>query len=467
MKYHTYRQLFLGTLLVISALLFTNCNKDKDPTPEEQTIEKIIAETPIDPYTIAKKLVDQAGWPEEVELDFELGTIQLLNYKREVVKGDIVHYSFDLAVGTHQYDKIGVHRVVKETAANTPLKTSTALFFQHGDLKNFTGMMLPSTFSPSMPEGFGLATYLAENDVDVWGIDQAWCAVPAGVTDFSFFKDFGLDKATRDLRNAMAVARIARYLTGNGLDALHMAGYSSGMSTVYAVADMETQMETGLRHAKTLIPIDMIIKSDQAFINELWDQQLALSQEPWDMGQYESYLGFTFLTGLALSDPGGPSPVFEGFTNLQVMLFYGCANIAGAASPFHYWAAEWVNDFPSTPKYTTWEQIMDFTGSAIEYQPHKFWIDYNIMLGNSHDSPYDDHLGQIKLPIYNVAAGGGFGNAATYGASLTGSTDVTHKIVALDTPENALYDFGHVDLFTASNAPGLWWGEFLGWLEAH
>ncbi|MBK8492226.1 MAG: hypothetical protein IPL49_15425 [Saprospirales bacterium] len=54
--------LFWGVFFLLGSMLFVNCNKDKDPTPEEKIIEKIIDETPLDPYTIAKSWwIRQAG----------------------------------------------------------------------------------------------------------------------------------------------------------------------------------------------------------------------------------------------------------------------------------------------------------------------------------------------------------------------------------------------------------------------
>ncbi len=105
--------------------------------------------------------------------------------------------------------------------------------------------------------------------------------------------------------------------------------------------------------------------------------------------------------------------------------------------------------------------------AAIEYQPHRFYMDYCILFGNSQDSPFDNHIGQIKVPILNIAAGGGFGETSKYGIARMGSTDVTHLIPSLEAPGNELYDFGHVDLFTGYNAKEMMWEDLLDWLEAH
>jgi len=466
MKPKFFPFLLWALCLLMSPLFFVSCDKDDEPTAEEKQIEKIIDETPVDPYTIAKKLVDQAGWPEEVELDFELGNIQLLNYKREVIVNDIVHYSFEVAIGTNQYDKVGIHRLVKETGGK-PILTEKTFFYQHGDAKNFVGMLIPSYFSPSMPDGFGMGTYLAENGVDVWGVDQAWCFVPAGETDFAWFQNYGMEKAVRDMRNAMAVARIARYLTGNALDKLNLCGYSSAVPTGFAACDLETQLDQDERHIKGYIPVDFLVASDEDSTNLVWDEQLLISQVPYDAGQYELYVGFTLVGSLARNDPNGDSPVIPGFTNFQVAQYFSSGTVF-VHIPFHYWAADVVDGFPSGDlKYITREQTYDFMESAIEYQPQLFFIDYAKLAGNKYDSPFDDHIGQVTIPIFNLSAAGGTGESSKYWVGLTGSTDVTHLIPSMETPDNILEDFGHIDIFTAYNAESLAWAPLLNWLNSH
>ena len=466
MRPKIFQILSWGAFFLLSMGLFVQCNKDKDPSSEEKIIEKIIDETPIDPYTIAKKLVDQAGWPEEVELDFELGSVQLLNYKRTVLTGDIVHYSFEVQIGANEYDKIGIHRVVKESAAGQPLKTEKAFFYLHGDLKNFAGMMLPSVFSPSMGSDYGLGIYLAKNGVDVWGVDMAWCFVPAAGTDFGWFKDYGIGKAARDTRTAMAIARIARYLSGNELAKMNLAGYSSGVATSVGALNLETQLDTDEQHIKGFVAIDLVIKTDSDSTLLALEEQLGFFQASHTAGTYEWLLGFTFVGSQAKTNPGGESIVIPGLTNEQVALLFGCGK-GWVYIPFHFWAADWDNGLPVSPKYTTKEQIYDFMIAAIEYQPFQFIIDYCKLLGTTHDSPYDDYLNQIKIPVLNVAPGGGFGEDTKYGVARLGSTDVTHLIPSLEPPGNELIDFGHVDLFTGYNAQTMWWEDLLEWLEGH
>ena len=55
----------------------------------------------------------------------------------------------------------------------------------------------------------------------------------------------------------MAIARLARYLTGSGLDKMMLAGYSSGVATGFAALNTETQVRSGARNIKGFISIDL------------------------------------------------------------------------------------------------------------------------------------------------------------------------------------------------------------------
>jgi hypothetical protein len=82
-------------------------------------------------------------------------------------------------------------------------------------------------------------------------------------------------------------------------------------------------------------------------------------------------------------------------------------------------------------------------------------------------APFDDHLAEVTLPILYVGAAGGWGERAYYAVNLTGSTDITKSIVQLHPDSEPELDFGHADLFTATNAETLVWQPILNWLVTH
>lgn len=71
------------------------------------------------------------------------------------------------------------------------------------------------------------------------------------------------------------------------------------------------------------------------------------------------------------------------------------------------------------------------------------------------------------MPLFYVGAYGGQGEAGNYSTTLVGSTDVSILMVSLHPAEEIALDFGHVDLFTADNAPSLVWTPVLNWIVAH
>jgi hypothetical protein len=389
-----------------------------------------------------------------------------MNFRKEDLGNNIMHYYFEVSVGTHDKDKIGLHRVVKQNNGQ-PIKTEKTFFFQHGDLKNFIGMMLPATYSPSTSDDFGFGLYLAKNDIDVWGMDQAWCMADETTTDFSYMQGYGLNKSSGDLRTGMAIARIARYLVGNKLDKMLLACYSSGVSTGYALLNKETQLDNSVQNVKAYMPIDLAVITDFGPLRDYVTGDTQVNADAIAAGNYESAIFVKLVADLARNDPNGDSPIFEGFTNISLALFLGSGPIVGGEVIFHYLSGNWVDDFPASFKYVTMDQWLDFMGSAVDYQPCQFFVDMNELMIHDVESPYDDYFSQITVPIYNVSCAGGFGELTKYAYDRIGSTEVTHFIPALDTPENALFDFGHIDIFLADNAEAVMWQSMLNWIKAN
>src|SRR5437764_6340898 len=61
---------------------------------------------------------------------------------RRALTADVAEYTFSVPVGDGPYDRIGIHRVVRETAPNVPAHSATALFMAPGDIWNFRAAFL-------------------------------------------------------------------------------------------------------------------------------------------------------------------------------------------------------------------------------------------------------------------------------------------------------------------------------------
>jgi hypothetical protein len=238
-----------------------------------------------------------------------------------------------------------------------------------------------------------------------------------------------------------------------------MSGYSSGVPTGFLACGMESQMDAGLRHIKGYVPIDYAILTDNPDFAGFSEADLMTQQASYDAGTYQAPIAFALVGNLARTDPEGDSPLIPGLTNFQVAMFYG----AGPFIPnvtFHYFAGVWEDDSPISLQYVTLEQFYDFMESAIPYQPVKFFIDYQSMAAGE-DTPFDDHYGDISVPILNVSPAGGFGELSKYQYTVVGSTDVTHLIPALRPAGEEHLDFGHIDIFMANNAESVIWEDLL------
>ena len=395
-----------------------------------------------------------------------LATCGPVTVAREIVTADIAHYTYGVRTGPGKYDRIRVHRVVRETRPGQPIKAAKNLFFQHGDCKDFMGMCLPGLLSPAPARDFGFAVFLAKNGVDVWGIDQSWTLVPETETDFTFMAGWDVGHAMQDLRLGITIARAIRFATGSGPGPMILSGYSSGVYSTVALLNDETRLPPVLRQVDGYIPVDCPIKSNDPAVQQAFITDLALEDGLLAAGQYGAFIPFRMLGQLARSAPDDDSPLVPGFTNLQIALYFSFSPDATPPFPYHYWAGILDPDgMPTGPRFVDREVWLNFLETAIVWQPVRFFRDYDILISNVSDSPYDDHLGQVRVPVLEVASGGGFGGRTAYGVSLLGSTDVQHLIASVGPPIES--DFAHIDLFTTTMAQELFWRPVLDWITDH
>lgn len=186
-------------LLCLGVLFFAGCARDDHPTTPA-AVEPSSPECGVDPAAIAGQIVAATGWETDSDAIVPVERPQsgrpvhpgeLFDWGREILWSDVAHYWWDIPVGSGTYDRIRLHRVVRERRPNKPIHTSEAVFLQHGAFVGFVKFIFGSA-SPGTPDDHSAAVYLARNDIDVWGIDQNWALVPAGTTDFSFMEDWGI-----------------------------------------------------------------------------------------------------------------------------------------------------------------------------------------------------------------------------------------------------------------------------------
>ena len=399
----------------------------------------------------------------------------LAGFNRRVLSGDVVEYTLNLRIGAGRYDVIRLHRVVRESEPNRPVRARESVFLLHGDIWGFRAAFLADPRR-------NLPVHLAENGVDVWGMDQRWVRVQATTTDFGFMRDWGIAQDIRDLRTALQVARGVRALSGNGLDRMHLLGWSRGGIIGYAYLNFESQLPRGRRNVEGFIPVDIYLKTDDEGFREAACRRSEAQEAAYAAGQYQNASGTLVQTiaNLATTDPSGASPIFPGLTNYQAALLTGEATFVifppdQQNVPFYHFTGGTFAEEPAPSglpiptglTYSPEPTWLALLRGASPFQPTRELADSELLLCDEQDVPWDDHLEDITNPILYVGAGGGFGEYGVYTTTLLGSTDVTTRIVDLQPDAARLLDFGHADLFIATDAETLVWDPILDWILTH
>jgi len=430
----------------------------------------------VDAEQIASGLLARTGWPslDDRGNPVAIADVQaidpdkclVISAERQMITETIAHYAFIVQIGPGCYDRIGVHRVVKEDRPCRPIRTRRPVFLQHGASTDFVYCYLPGLYSVHTPDDFGFAVYLASNDVDVWGIDQRWCLVPPEETDVSFMATWDLPMHIADLGLGVDVARTLRRMTGNSWDRMLLLGFSFGAEISFGVLDADTQLPPGHRRIKGYIPVDMVIRVPPE--GSPW-RELMCSWIPYYEGQLAAGVygeGALFRPAgiLARDDPDGDSPFFPGLTNYQAALAIGTTLLYGVP-PFHLFAGIFDGDLPVGMDYISNEAWIEFLCrmSAVESNVASLDQAHEIC---GRDVSGNRHWAQIDVPIFFVAPRGGFGEAGLYQLSMLGSDEVSTLIISTH-PDDALLDFGHLALFLGDHAETLVWGPILDWIVAH
>ena len=395
----------------------------------------------------------------------------LLELSRERVAGDVFHYSMLLRVGSTPNARLRLHRVVREAAPFQPRPSHHAVMMEHGDFATFTSNFIST---PAAGEGDhrGLAPYLAERGVDVWGMDRRWTTTPGGAADVSDYASMGFAIDVDDIGTALAFARAARTLSGAGADRLTLMGFSSGAMLTYSYAGAETARPLPVRHVKAIVPIDIyarIAPEDELLRTRACNRR--------DAGRADLAAGIvdidnTFFqqTGaLAQASPDDPSPFWPGLTNRQALIhFVGQTYFYFRPTDFYHLNGGVVVDEAVTAlRFSSERRVQDWLMGAKPHQAYLEGVDMDTILCFEAPLPLTDHLADISVPIFYLGAAGGFGDHGNYSTTVTRSPDVTTHVVRRLSPEQEAEDFGHSDLLYANDAPELAWRPLAAWLLRH
>ena len=396
----------------------------------------------------------------------------LQGFERRALAGDVVEYSAVVPVGPGPADRIRIHRVVRERAPFRPRATRAAVMMLHGDFSTFDSNFVLSSLPEAESPGPSLAVHLASNDIDVWGFDRRWALLPADSTDFSSLQDQGFVSAIGDTEKALALACAIRVAGGDSARRLALLGFSSGAVLAYAYAGHETERPAGLRHVRALVPLDAYyrIGPDHEAARQAACARAQADQEYLDAGYVESDNSlFPTLAQLSRDVPEDPSPILDGATNRGALLFLltQTHQLFDVTPWYHLGAGEFDNGWATDLRYSPLERMTDWFLQAAPFQAMREVADYDAIWCGEGPLPVPDRLADITVPVYAVAAAGGFGELARYTTTQLGSDDVTFSLVRGLPVGEEIGDYGHGDLLFAEDAPELVWDPLASWLLDH
>jgi len=426
---------------------------------------------------IATPLAKASAQPNEpARLVFQVATMlacaekviqcQVLDVSREELSSDLIYYRALIKVGSGDSDVIALNHVVLERRRGVQARTVGSLFFIHGSAGQFRMLLV-------VPHGGnGLAVFLGKHNIDMWGIDLRNVQIPADAVQLPNAHDWNLGLQINDVRLGTRIARWVRALTGQGIDRIILGGHSAGATVGFAVVNAEATVPKLQRDIAGFIPMDMVYKLPSWATDQIQTScaRATASKSANDAGTYlSSNLATIAMAKLAQSDPNGVSPSNPSLTNQQYMLKTASALQFWPAYPFHRWAV--VSDesgVPSEGTYTTTKDIADMLASSPPYPiPNAFIADMFAVSCPTMDTPYDDNLGEVKVPVLYVGQAGGFGAFGEYALDLLGSGDVTKLMIQFRPETDATHDWGHMEAYSAEQAQQLIWEPMLKWIVDH
>ncbi|MBN2172087.1 MAG: hypothetical protein JW819_12280, partial [Candidatus Krumholzibacteriota bacterium] len=201
-----------------------------------------------------------------------------------------------------------------------------------------------------------------------------------------------------------------------------------------ALLNAESQIPPGRRQVSGFIAGDCAMLSDDPDWIETtwWDYEWFMDM--WGQGVYQLDSPFPIFGIPAAENPDGPSELIEGFTNLQAALALG---VWPAYPQLTYHFVDGIFDEDGIPvglEYTDVGMWVDFIVTGPPYEAAAFQIDYIRCVIMPEEVPWDDHLGDVTVPVLYVKANGGAGSYGDYTIDVMGSTDVTRLEIGFPPP---------------------------------
>ena len=403
------------------------------------------------------------------ESALETPTQAITEFNRERIAGDVYHYTLVLRLGEAPNARIRLHRVVRENAPFRPRPTRQAVMMQHGSFSSFT-----SNFLSHPPDGegethHGLAAYLAERGIDVWGMDRRWGTTPAGSADVSDYPSLGFATSVEDIRTSLAFARLVRGVSGADADRMTLMGFSIGAMLTYSYAAAESVRPARERHVKAIAPIDIYaeIAPDHEDLREKACQRRDQGRADMAGGLFDVDNSFIQQLGaFSRAAPDDPSPIWPGLANRQALYTWvGQTYYYYAVTPFYHLNGGTVEgEYITRLDFSSVHRVEEWHIGAPPHEAYVEGVDMDTILCGEGPLPLEDHLREIRVPIFYLGAAGGFGDYGIHSAHAIRSTDVTTHVVRRLPPAGEVSDYGHADLLFARDVEETAWQPLTAWL---
>ncbi|OJH37395.1 hypothetical protein [Cystobacter ferrugineus] len=400
----------------------------------------------------------------------------LLDVERREVEAGTGEYSYTVRVGSGAYDVIILHRVVAESSPGRPRSGLKPVFLVHGDLWGFRGAFLPSLASTVVPRSKSFALYLARQGLDVWGIDLRWVHVPANTTDFSFMQNWNLETHVQDVRAGLFLASQVRRPGNLGGEPMPLLGWSRGAAIGYALLNAEAKLPANERRVSAFVPVDMALHEleDKSQKDAACDAYNTLSMLQLS-GVYVERMGETVraLGVLARTEPSKSSEILlGGLTNREAALLAGSATFMLPPTIFDWYHFTGGTFSGMTPTGLTWTNenfLFEVMAQASPFQSRGEQVETLALWCGAPTLPYIDRLSHVKVPVLYVGAAGGMGRVGFTTLSELGTKgkDVSTLLVQHLADSDRVLDFGHSDLFLATDADQQVWPHIARWLASH
>lgn len=422
---------------------------------------------------------DQRSVPDK--FNFVLGKIachsmgrfddcRLNSFETDDLADDVQRIQYHFQVGPGEYDTITVHRILSDESE----RQRKAMMLLPGTGLNVETLYLPRSVTNAVADDYSPLIHLAAEGIDAWSADYRGSDLPSDITDFSFMADWGLATATSDMQLAIRFARLIRLFSGNGYDRLIVGGYSAGVPVAFAVASADAARHYGRRDIGGLVAVDFDFELDPA-------NTAAVETACDDLAFYDSLIadgifnddqGFLIYVGnLAKNFPDDPSPIAAmiGFdpatTNLQLLNIF--VVLPSPGDPFHVFGGTFDETGFPVPVFTPQALIVAQASSFVPSLPVQFSREIAMVRCSVEPvSELDGGLVNITVPVFHIGAVGGSANAIDYTLSILGSDDITSTLVQVLDPGQEGFDYGHGDMFGATDADVRVWQPIADWVAS-